>query len=1205
MITYIIKKNIKGLMLLFLTLVAVFPGSIQATHIVGGDMTYRHLGNNNFEITLTLRRDCQLGQIGYDDPASIGIFAASSNTLLREVRIPFMASDTVGNTIVSACGFIGSEVCVQRTTYRDTVELPFLAGGYIVSYQRCCRNGSLNNIIIPLETGTTEWIEITEKVLLEGNNSPAFTRWPDIYICANQPLNFDHSAFDADGDSLVYKLCTPFEGATIQFPRPQPPAVPPYNSVLWQSPYGLNDMLGGTPLSIDPNTGVITANPNLVGQFLVGVCVEEYRNGVLLSTVRRDFQYNVRVCSTPVSTDFEVAVNKCDSLSFVFTNKSVDAETFEWNFNYPSTDPKFISTSRDAVFTYDTPGVYNIRLKGSSSNGACDSIVYKQVVASTGSDVPDLNIVSDNITLCAGETVALLNNPNAGNTYSWSPQQGLDLTDPANPKFSGVESGVYSVTVTNPNNCTNSGIITITVNPATSPLIISGNRNICDNNVELTVSGAAGIFQWSADREYNVIISTSPSLITEQTEIQKTYYVKSQGAICGNLTDSVTVLRQPVMVTYQNTASICRGGENTITIVNANPEHNLMYSWNDPHIVSSNNNVITITTLVGDVNSFIVKGIAINQFGCSEEISINVNIIENESVSFDAQLKSCDDYTMCFTISGSFDGNVVWNFGSGLSVDSSNDKNPCFKYKNPGTYTVTLTSLSTGCPFSTLTKVITVPPLGDKTVSVSSILNDCNTNKVCFAITGNYLGNLIWNFGDPASASNTSSSASPCHNFSGPGTYTVTLTNDNPLCPFEKVIKTVVIDPEFVINPIADEVICEGETIKLNATSNDPAATYKWYNSAGTQIGQGSMLTINPMEDITVKVKAVNSKGCTDSTTVTVRIFKFNYTVSLPTVICPNEEFQVKLNISSPENYTYVWSPAECVVMGAGTNQPILLAVPGKNISVIITNKETGCNETKNIVPDIKAPLVYNFSGELCNNQPSTLQINVTNPNDYTYEWSPTSVIISGAQTPNPVVKVEPGQIMKVIVTNKITGCTNELTYSPVVLPLVNVSFTETNVEINQGKDTDLTIKNPVTGSVYVWSTGESGTSIKVDPIETTTYTVTVTDKNGCTGTGKITVTVRVVGCTDREEYLPNAFTPNGDNSNDVLMIKSNVITEMTLVIYNRWGQEMFSTNDINEGWDGTYQGKLMSPDAYAYYLRATCINGDKFIKKGNVSLLK
>lgn len=1204
-----VKNNLKNLWIKIAIFVAFMPISASATHIIGGDMTYRFVGNNQYEVTLTLRRDCQLGQVSFDPQASIGIYGVGINqpfTLIDEVRISFMESDTVGNTIVSACGFEGSEVCVQRTSYRDTITLPFRQGGYIVAYQRCCRNGSLGNIINPLETGTTEWIHVTEDALLTGNSSPTFKNWPEVYICANQPLIFDHSGSDIDGDSLVYKLCTPHEGADIVNNTPQPPFLPPFGLITWRDPYRLDDMMGGTPLVIDPQTGILTANPNLVGQFLIGVCMEEYRNGVLISKVMRDFQYNVRVCSTPVVADFDIAVDPCDSLSFKIANKSIDADVYEWNFNFPSTDPKYLFTVENPSFSYDTPGAYTIRLVAKSNNGACDSIVTRQILAFSGANIPDLNIIADEITLCAGEKVSLLTNANPNNTYQWSPMQGLDLSDPTNPIFIGTESGLYSVTVTNLTFCSNSATINIIVKPGTLPISIMGDTDICDNQVSLVATGSSGIFEWSLTEDFNIIISNNETLSVNQTIGEQKYFVRSTQSECGELVEDIIVRRRPIMIDFEKAISICKGSEKNTTIANFDLDQNLTFTWNDPHIIKVENGTVTVLSNEMDTSFFIINGLVTNQYGCAQDITIRFDVLEVGDVTFDAILKSCDDHTMCFDIVGSYDGNVKWTFGSGLSQDTSDLTRPCFTYAEGGIYIVSLINTSSECPFEPFTKTITVPNISDQSVNVEAELTNCNDNKVCFKIEGSYVGDLSWNFGDVNSNVNTSAVSAPCHSFSGPGTYQVSLENMNVACPFSTVITVVTIDQPFKLNPIGDRIICEGENLTLNAETNGSNVTFVWYDDQGKVIGNEASIIINPMSDTDVTVKATNSKGCTDSLTMHITIFKFDYTIDLPQVICPEEEFQIKVNINSPANYNFEWSPTECVVMGGNTSQPIILAIPGKTITVVITNKETGCRETRNIMPEIKAPIIFNISGELCNDQPSSLNINIVNPENYTYLWSPSAFIISGGNTSSPVVKIMPGQALTVVVTDKISGCSKEVSYTPTVLPSLVVTFIESNIEISQGKSTELVIKNPVADADYLWSTGEMGTSITITPLETTTYTVTVTDTNGCTGIGVITVTVRTVTCTDKDEYLPNAFTPNGDTHNDILYVKSNVITEMTLVIYNRWGQEMFSTHNITEGWDGkSKQGVLLSPDVYAYYLKATCVNGDSFIKKGNVSLLK
>ena len=86
--------------------------------------------------------------------------------------------------------------------------------------------------------------------------------------------------------------------------------------------------------------------------------------------------------------------------------------------------------------------------------------------------------------------------------------------------------------------------------------------------------------------------------------------------------------------------------------------------------------------------------------------------------------------------------------------------------------------------------------------------------------------------------------------------------------------------------------------------------------------------------------------------------------------------------------------------------------------------------------------------------------------------------------------------------------------------------------------------------------------------------------------------------------FVPNTFTPNDDGKNDILYVRSSILTEFTLRIYDRWGELIFESSSLDKGWDGSYKGKMCEQGVYDYYLQGVCINGEKIIKKGNITLL-
>ncbi len=342
-----------------------------ASHIVGGEMYYHFIGNDQYEITLDVYRDCFYGETGYDDEAALGIFDSQGN-LIQNVLVPVNDSDFVPNAINTPCLLPPLNVCVKVAHYYTTLTLQPIAGGYIIAYQRCCRNYSCVNIF--QFTGATYTAVIPDQQYANDDN-PVFNNLPPTFICANAPFTFDHSATDFNGDSLVYSLYTPYDGADDIIPRPTVPSAPPYIPIVFQAPYSISDVMGGVPLAINSNTGILTATPSDPGQYVYGILVQEYRNGVLIGESRRDFQVNVTYCDNYTVASIFSPTIVCGTLEASFLNTSYGAATYYWTFGDP-TSVNDTSSLKDPTYMYPDTGTYPLVLVAYAANPNCNDTAF-------------------------------------------------------------------------------------------------------------------------------------------------------------------------------------------------------------------------------------------------------------------------------------------------------------------------------------------------------------------------------------------------------------------------------------------------------------------------------------------------------------------------------------------------------------------------------------------------------------------------------------------------------------------------------------------------------------------------------------------------------------------------------------------------------------------------------------------------------------
>lgn len=415
-------------------------------------MTYECLGNNNYRITLKLYRDCFNGQVGFDDPAAIGIFNPQG-TLVQTIYPSGAVVTNIPPVVSNPCLAIPPNVCVEEGIYIFDVNLPPINGGYTIVYQRCCRNNTILNIDNPGDTGATYTAYIPGGGPFVCNNSPAYNNFPPVALCAGDPLIFDHSASDPDGDSLVYSLCSPYEGASSVDPAPDPPAAPPYNNVVFTPPFSSGYPVGSNPaLSINPQTGLLTGTPNQIGQFVVAVCVSEYRNGQLIAIHKRDFQFNVVNCLSDVGAAFinpnPDPLNSCNGFDIQFTNQSTNSSYYFWNFG-DSTTTADTSTLVNPIYTYPAPGQYTVTLVANPGYACADTTyitfgVYPQLVAEF-TPPPGQCITGNSFSFTAGgifqnDTQFSWNFAPDGSPASSSVQNPTGITYPA--------PGTYPVTVT-------------------------------------------------------------------------------------------------------------------------------------------------------------------------------------------------------------------------------------------------------------------------------------------------------------------------------------------------------------------------------------------------------------------------------------------------------------------------------------------------------------------------------------------------------------------------------------------------------------------------------------------------------------------------------------------------------------------------------------------------------------------------------------
>lgn len=725
---------------LILALFTVFGA--KASHIVGGDIYYDYLGANNYRFYITLYRDCNSTGAVYDDPLMLAVYL-QNNGLLVNKAIPFPGSVVLPVIFSNPCVIPPNNICVEKAVYTTVINLPPTPGGYTVSYQRCCRGPNITNLNNPDNTGITLTTHVPgSETGATVNSSPRFTNYPPLLLCNNDDLVFNHVATDPDGDQLTYSLVTPFAGASGLNPAPSPAPPPNYSPVNWAGGFSAPNPLGpGATISINPVTGVLNASPQMLGLFVVGIRVQEYRNGVLIGQTVRDFLFKVFNCNItmqailPTQEQLPSFVSYCQGLTVPFVNNSYGATNYAWDFgvNGITTD---VSTAATPTYTYPAPGIYTAMLVA-NPGWPCTDTAYMTVNINNQFDVS----FTSNDSLCiignSFNFVGQTNGP-ASSTYLWDFGANASIASATTLNVNNVSfsvSGSIPVTLTGEyGDCEAIFTDNIFIFPEPIANIILPTGYECDGLTVDFGNGSTGtsIYHW--DFGVNATLADTSNALSPTFTFPAggTYTVtligKSNGSCSDATTETITV-NELLSISFTNNDSLCITDnvfnfDGTMT----GPSFTT-YLWD----FGPNASIPSSTDL--DVN-----GVVFNTFGaipitltaqfdnCVESYSKNIFIFREPEINFRVEPGNrCTPALVQFTDLSISDSPIIynWNFGDG---GTSTSQNPWHEYTTPGSYSIGLEIRTTfGCVdtlYLLKQDLVTIHPSPTSQFSVDPIQTD-------------------------------------------------------------------------------------------------------------------------------------------------------------------------------------------------------------------------------------------------------------------------------------------------------------------------------------------------------------------------------------------------------------------------------------------------------------------------------------------------
>ena len=1211
--------------ILLLILFICLPGKGFSSHIAAGEVTYRCLGDNNYELTIQFFKSCLPESLSsFTDELFLRVYDQDDNYLNDIgngglVRLDRLSNDTLELKVDADCIVFGRPFCIHLLTFQGVVNLPFREGGYKLYHNRCCRNSSDNISAANNRTfifGTT----ISEYSLINCDSGIRFENWPPLNVCIHTPIEFDHSLSEYEGDYAVYRFCDLMDGRNTQDP--------PFVTIPWRNPFSLQNLMGGNnPLRIDQFTGLITGIPEVIGSFTIGVCVDEYKNGQIIRSHRREFQLAVAECHE-FYADFFTSDNFCNASDLRFENLTQGFTDLEWRIGGIES-PLFTSEDEDVIFSFPEAGTYEVGLIAYHIERGCRDTVVKNVTVQDA----EIYVHLDKERGPCGDTLILdlsvtIDPDSLDFDYYWEITAGnfiqyfhdpeieveIPLVGEIEVFFRGIEQESkcwvtrYEVIET--------GIIAL---DGTIDTLVS-----CDDYVELNSSFYQGnSFLWSPDTFMLDDINTPNPRVSP--EFPMTYSVEITNDFCSGIREFYVVILNEDFKLFPDTLCNSR----TFKVEN-NPYFQISdrFQWrfylegtligssistnprvNFPAYGNASISVIPFRPFIDNCLDTFTQDI----FLLREELLVDYFLIDEECNDSLQLIIEADILT-----NAEIDHNfyVVINQSDTIADESGN-----FDIWLNNRIENEVRVIAVGDGHSCIEDKVFIFHADTLYFSGYEKIEVCYGDSIQLNNPGG--GNFDFKWENTDYFLSEEEDPKP---WILPKTSTqYSLFTKVDLCEFFYIFDVVVQPPDSI--NFEDLVICDSlltheviipELLVLDSIESvhwifgpfdDPdyesdeiipevqfTGTGELVYSVGinTGIGCGIMGSGNILFsdisrwDINFEI---DSSNCVDNA---VEIILEGWSDGLR----PDEDVSIFWVVNGADTFNYERDFLELT----------FLDLEKIEIELVVID-ELGCSQSgfELFIFDLIQREQFADSLTICPGD--TINLLSGADTDLSYIWSPAFGFISPLTEPNPLVS--PTQSIEYVAQISSANCLSKQIVNVEVLKGVSLEYISADPQLLIGPGESL-LNVYIVGdySEIEWSPDELLDNPFVsNPVgwvdETTTFTVVVSDAFGCKDSTEITVRVEDVPCAPPFVFLPNAFSPNGDGVNDVLYVRGEGVLNMELWIYNRFGQQVFYSNDQDRGWEGDFRGDNMPPGVYAYHLVVECTNGEVNEISGNITLIR